>query len=108
MKSQTPQTFRPSCSSRCRLPVSASVVAALRPFARPPTNASAPISGLLMSASPSAAPTPDSSVTGRPARFMNACASVRVWKPPCDGVLATTPLPARHCTSSAWTCTDIG
>ena len=32
--------------------MSASVVAALRPFARPPTKASAPISGLLISASP--------------------------------------------------------
>ena len=88
--------------------MSASVVAALRPLARPPTKASAPISGLLISASPSWAPTPDSSVTGRPARFMIAWARVRVWKPPCDGVFATTALPARHCTSSAWTCTLIG
>ena len=28
-----------------------------------------------------------------------------MWKPPCDGVLATTALPASACTSSACTCT---
>ena len=108
MKSHTPQALRPSCSRKWRRPRSASEVATARPFDRPPTNASAPSDGLLTSTSPSFDPGPDSRVTGRPARAMNACASVRQWKPPWVGVLATTALPASACTSSACTCTLTG
>ena len=64
--------------------------------------------GLLTSTSPSFDPGPESRVIGRPARAMNACASVRQWKPPWVGVFATTALPASACTSSACTCTLTG
>ena len=92
----------------CRLPVSASCAATLPPLERPPTNASAPISGERISASESSEPSPDSSVTGRPSRAMSAWATVSVIQPPWVGVFATTPLPASSCTSSACTCTLIG
>ena len=103
-----PQALRPSCSSMCRLPVSSSPAATLPPLDRPPTKASAPISGERTSTLDSSAPPPDSSVTGRPARAISAWARVRQVAPPWDGVLAITALPASSCTSSACTSTDIG
>jgi hypothetical protein len=71
-------------------------------------NASAPISIDRTSAPDSFEPSPESSVTGRPASFMSAWATVRHTAPPCVGVFATTALPASSCTSSACTSTDIG
>ena len=107
-KSQIPQAFRPSCSIMCRLSVSSSAAATLPPLDRPPTNATAPISGARTSTSESSSPLPESSVAGRPARRISACATVRQTAPPWDGVLAITALPASSCTSSACTSTLIG
>lgn len=77
-----PHVFRPSCSRKCRRPVSAKEVAALRPLARPPTNANAPRPSPRISTSPSCDPTPETKVTGSPARRISAWARVRQWIPP--------------------------
>ena len=103
-----PQALRPSCSIMWRLSVSSSAAATLPPLERPPTKATAPISGARTSTSESSSPPPESSVAGRPARAMSAWATVRQSAPPCDGVLAMTALPASSCTSSACTSTLIG
>ena len=91
-----------------RLPVSASDAATFPPFERPPTKASAPISGERMRASESSDPSPESSVTGRPARAMTACAAARQNAPPWVGVFAMTALPASSWISSWCTRTLIG
>ena len=64
--SQMPQALRPSCSIMCRLSVSASCAATLPPLERPPTNATAPISGARTSTSESSAPPPDEQRGGQP------------------------------------------
>ena len=95
LKSQMPQVLRPSCSSKCRRPVSArddGRLAAVGPAADEGQRADA--LGCGSARRRAGAPTPDSSVTGRPARRISAWASVRQWKPPWLGVLATTALPA--------------
>lgn len=107
-KSRIPHAFRPSCSSKWRLPVSTRRLAAARLLARPPTKASAPISGDWISASDNSAPAPETNVAGSPARRMNAGARVSAWNPPCEGALAITAFPANSATSSACTCTLIG
>ena len=103
-----PQALRPSCSMKCRLSQSSSAAATLPPLERPPTNATAPISGARTRTSESSSPLPDSRVAGSPARRISAWATVRQTAPPCDGVLAITALPASNCTSSACTSTLIG
>ena len=72
------------------------VLAALRPLERPPTNASAPSCGDDIKASLRSPPIPESNVTGNPARTIKACDKVKAWKPPCEGVLAMTALPASN------------
>ena len=108
LNSQMPQVFSPSCSRMCRLPVSTRRAATLPPLVRPPTKASAPISGERTSTSDSSCPLPETSVAGSPACRISSCATVRQIVPPCDGVLAITALPASSCTSSACTSTDMG
>jgi len=116
-KSQMPQVLRPSCSSMWRRPVSANETAARRPVGPPrrrrPRRADTVAAD--QGPRPSALRRRTAGSTGSPARRIRAWASVRVWKPPWLGVLATTRIarqeaaparcgPGRSWGSSSWRC----
>ena len=82
LKSQTPQAFRPSCSSMWRLSVWTSWLAIWPPASRPPTKARQPILSLSTRAGDSREPEPLSRVTGSSQRRMSAADSVSAHKPP--------------------------